>query len=48
MVLFQAQSTAQRNDDIGILFFALGFALLSVIAILGIVLAALRSESAEV
>jgi hypothetical protein len=47
IVFFQAQSTAQRNDDTGILLFALGFALLSMIAIMGIVLAALRPESAE-
>lgn len=47
MAFFQAQSTAQRNDDTGILLFALVFALLSMIAIMGIVLAALRPESAE-
>jgi hypothetical protein len=47
MVFFQSQSNAQTNDDTGILLVALGFVLTSMIAILGIVLAALRSESTE-
>ena len=47
MAFFQAQSNAQRNDDTGVLLFALGFVLLSMVAIIGIVLAALRPESAE-
>jgi hypothetical protein len=47
LVFFQSQSTAQTNDDTGILLVALGFVLTSMIAILGIVLAALRSESTE-
>jgi hypothetical protein len=47
LAYFQAQSTVQRKDDIGLLLFALGFILLSMIAIMGIVLAALRPENTE-
>jgi len=47
IALFQTQSTVVQNDDTGLLLAALGFALSSVLVIMGIVLAALRPESAE-
>ncbi len=46
-VFFQTQSTVAQHDDTGLLLAALGFALASVLVIVGIVLAALRPESAE-
>jgi hypothetical protein len=46
-LLFQTQSTVAHSDDTGLLLAALGFALASILVIMGIVLAALRPESAD-
>jgi len=47
LALYQAPSTTTQNDDTATLFLALAVAVFSVIVIMGIVLAALRPESAE-